>query len=146
MVSIRRNVGPVPISDVERAQWRAGIERFLRAEDPKWTWRGPDIPRLKPAFRSILVGIDGSIWVQPSLPSVPRTPPVRDNPAGSEDSDVRFAEQQLFDVYKADGSYQGQVRLYENMIVYRRSMDSVWGTERDANDVPTVKRWRILWR
>jgi hypothetical protein len=149
VVSIRRNVSPVPIADAERAERRARTEFFLRGQDPGWKWRGPDIPKVKPAYTMLRIGLDGRLWVAVAAPSERRTPRPGGDISGCPKCDSHFQEAPLFDVFEPDGRYRGQVRLAgemenQNFLVMRG--DSIWGVARGSDDVQSVKRWRVTWR
>jgi hypothetical protein len=144
VTSIRRAVNAVPISEDERAAQRSMVESLLRRVDPAWRWTGAQVPQFKPAYRSILVGEDGRIWVIPSVPSEKYTPPVLARPAPG--AGVPFREPTVYDVFEPDGTYIGRVAPPDRTTVSAMSGDKVWGITTDADDVPTVTRFRIVWR
>jgi hypothetical protein len=146
VISIRRDVRPVPIGDAERSARRTGMEAFLRAADPQWSWNGPDIPRFKPAFRAIRVAQDGRIWVTTAAPSEPYTPEPTSNPAGRVDSNVPFREPTVYDVFETDGTFLGQLRLPVRTTLAITKGDVAWAIVRDEDDVQTLQRFRIVWK
>jgi hypothetical protein len=147
VVSIRRDVRPVPISDQQRAEERANIEFILRMGDPTWTWRGPDVPSVKPAYRDVRTGLDGRVWVSVAAPSEKRVPPVGGDIHACAECDLHSYDPPLYDVFEPDGTYVGQVRVPDQRFSFFMVMrgDIVWGIGRDSNDVQTVKRFRIVW-
>jgi hypothetical protein len=162
VISVRRTVEPVPVPRAERAARRRDLEARIAGPG---TLSGPipDIAAIKPPYRAIETGADGSVWIAVATPSeryhppeadvapaasigaagVGRTggaPPVRRVPA------VPWRQPTRYDVFEPDGTYVGQVAVpYDTRIVHRRG-DVVWGITTDENDVPTVQRFRIAWR
>jgi hypothetical protein len=49
-------------------------------------------------------------------------------------------------VFEPDGTYLGQVETPPRFGTAVRRGDHVWGVELDEDDVPYVKRYRIVWR
>jgi hypothetical protein len=144
VVSIRRQVAPVEVGNAERAAHRARIVASLRETDPRWEWTGPDVPRVKPAFRRILIGNDGRIWVDVSLPSENVTPPAGADPRYEES--VPFRQPRIFEVFEPDGTWLGRVRVPDQIRLHAIQGDVVWGETRDADDVPSAVRYRVDWR
>jgi hypothetical protein len=144
VVSVRRNAPAVPITNAERAAHRASVEAAMRRRDPAWTWKGPEIGRVKPAYRYFQIGDDGRIWVAASVPSERRTPPP--DARSQQEASIPFTEPPIFDVLEPDGTYVGRVRLPDGMTLHNMRGDVVWGVTTDADDVPTVRRYRIAWR
>ncbi len=145
-VRITRDFVPPPVPDEERVQLRANIEHSLRRVKADFSWNGPEIPREKPPINDIAVGLDGRVWVQPSVASEvfepdpdppqasrePPPPPIR----------YRFREKQ-WDVFEPDGKYVGRVRAERAISVFVRRGNQAWGVIRDENDLPLIVRLRI---
>ncbi len=144
VVSIRRDVAPVPISAEERKEQRDFVGDWLRFYG---TFSGtvPDVPRTKPFFKFITTFHDGRIWASLSTPSERFEPPPhlvggRTLPA------VRWREPTLFDVFESDGTYVGQVAVPYDVVFVGARGDVAWGWTRAELDVPIVVRYRISWR
>jgi hypothetical protein len=157
IVSVRRDVRPVPVTRQERDSARNDIMESMRRLDPAWSWSGPEIPATKPLFEDLTFGMDGRIWVPlirevtPRLGSAqgpgaggagrsappPRALPTRDPPK------PRAA---LYDVFEPSGTYLGQVQVPPRTTVAVRKGDLVWAVAYDEDDVQTLKRYRIMWR
>src|SRR5262249_34779339 len=74
LMSIRRDVRPVPVTPHERDSARAEIMEGMRKLDPAWSWKGAEIPRAKPVYTDMLIGADGRIWIEVAKgPEQPRT-------------------------------------------------------------------------
>ena len=144
VVSVRRQVAPIPISDDERAARRAVVERRMQARDPRWEWSGPDVPRVKPPIKGVLVADDGRLWVHVSVPSERFSPPADASP--TDEASLPFREPPLYEVFEPDGTWLGRVRLPEGVRLHAMRGDIVWGVTTDADDVPTARRFRIAWR
>jgi hypothetical protein len=141
VVSIRRNVQPIPVSNEERAERRAIVERTLQTNNPGWRWTGEEIPAVKPAIHGAHAAFDGRIWVSLTQPSVRVTPQGRG-------TGISFGEPApLWDIFEPDGTYLGQVRGPDSLSLRIGAMrgDNVWSVATDQNGVQTVKRWRIAW-
>jgi len=149
VVSIRHNVPPVPINEEQRSVERTGVERIIRQLDPTWRYAGPDIPRVKPPFKRLRVGEDGTLWVHLSTPGeryMPDPPPSGSPTAAAGPLLPRWREPAVYDVFEPDGRYLGRVSMPRNVTIFRLSRDKVWGTAADDDDVAIVKRFRIDWR
>ena len=135
VVSIRRNVTPIPVPERERAQARQLITERLQSALPTWSWRGSEIPRTKPAFDEMRVTLDGRIWVRVAQPSVV-----------CASCQSGYQQAIVYDIFEPSGLYLGQLGLDKPLDVRAPLRgDYVWGSVADANGVRTVKRWRITW-
>ncbi len=134
ILSIRRNIPPVPVPNRVRDSARTATTEQIRRGQPGWTWNAPDIPTTKPFYWIFQVADDGRIWVM--------LDPVRDGktPAMSP------AQAGLFDVFEATGQYLGQVEIPATVVIHARRGDKVWGVETGADDIPRVVRFRIAWQ
>jgi hypothetical protein len=159
VVSIRRTVAPQPVSARERDSARAEITRDMRKVLPSWSWNGPDIPRTKPVYSSLTIASDGRLWVQ-----------LAEGPAAREDSTALGRGQMMvterreagpvrtspwscpssgwmrFDVYEPAGTYLGQVQVPARVDPIVMRGDLIWAATCDAEGVPSVGRFRIVWR
>jgi hypothetical protein len=156
VISLRRNIAPLPVSAEERAETKKRTEEMLRRVDPNWSWGGNDIPRVMPYFTGLRVGADGRVWVplinevvrrgggtgvsmgggRAALSNAPRAP-------GGTEEKPRPA---LYDVFEPSGTYLGQVQVPARVQTIVRRGDHVWGVAFDDDDVATIKRYRIVWR
>lgn len=162
IASIRRSVVARPVSAKERDSARADVTEEMRTTAPNWSWNGPDIPKTKPVYQELFVGGDGRLWVE--LEEGPRA---KEDSAAANRGDVMFAEGRgrgrgaappkiqwscpaagvsLFDVYEPTGRYLGQVQIPARVDPIIMRGDFVWATTCNDDDVPSVVRYRILWR
>jgi hypothetical protein len=138
----------VTVSEEQRSVERAGVEAILRNADPTWRYAGPDIPRIKPPYKRLRVGEDGTLWVHLSTPGeryMPDPPP-SGSPVAAGPLLPRWREPALYDVFEPDGRYLGRVSMPSNVTIQRLTRDKVWGVVADEDDVAIVKRFRINWR
>jgi hypothetical protein len=157
IISIRRNVPPIPLSAAERADWRQSITMYRRRQIANWDWDGPDIPSVKPAISGLQIATDGRIWVRVSQPAVLnpavsiRASPGREGFVGVE-AGRRWFEPGVYDVFEPSGQYVGQVRFpafntpaHLPPFDFAIEGDTVWGVVYDQDEVPSVKRYRVTW-
>lgn len=150
-VRLTRESTPVPVAEEERAQQRAYVEFRMRRVKSDWTWNGPEIPREKPPINDLLVGLDGRIWVQLSVPSEsfePEPETMERNPATvtrhSPAPPVKFRpKEKRWDVFEPDGRYLGRIAVPREVSIFVARGNQVWGVMRDADDLPTVVRMRV---
>jgi hypothetical protein len=143
---IEKAFTPVQVASGERAEEEAFATRNMRYTDPNWRWNGPAIPSVKPPFRSIHPGEDGTVWVQTSQPGVKREDPDYD-PADPRALPDEWREPVAFDVFDKEGRYLGPVRTPEGFSTYPAPVftrDWVLATVRDAYDVQTVVKFRVV--
>ncbi|HJU72321.1 MAG TPA: hypothetical protein VJ717_01135, partial [Gemmatimonadaceae bacterium] len=55
----------------------------------------------------------------------------------------RYAEPNVYDVFEADGTYLGRVRVNRGDRVLRMRGDKLWGVFKDSLDVAYLARWRV---
>jgi hypothetical protein len=110
-------------------------EASLRRTDPAWRWTGPEIPKIKPAYKSLRVGLDGRIWVSVSTPAVK-----------TADTTEVWQEPTSYDLFEANGTYLGRIGVPPRVRLSAMRGDRVWAAAFDADDVPTIRRYRIVWR
>jgi hypothetical protein len=154
VLSVRRDVERTPVAARERDSARRYIEENMKRVEPLWRWNGPEIPRTKAHFNNILIGDDGRIWIPIVPESGPRpgsvsgmggrggsvgTAPPRPPP------DPGPSRPALYDVFEPDGTYLGQVETPPRFASVFRRGNHIWGVELDEDDVPYVKRYRIVW-
>jgi len=121
---VEREARPVPVSAAERDEEVVRMKWFTEQGGRVDAGR---IPGHKPAFQLVTVDADGGLWVRPALPA---------GEAGS-----------AFDVFDAEGRYQGRVRLPVGLDGFPPPVirgGALYGVSRDSLDVPHVVRARIV--
>jgi len=145
---IEREHTPVPVSDTERSEQRAMAEYGLRRTDPNWTWTVADVPRTKPAYRSLFVALDGRIWVEVSMPGEPipavdLPAPPAGQPAGQAAPSITTREPSVYDVFSPEGRLLGRVALPPKTAARQAMGNRVYAVQRDSLDVPYAVRFRV---
>lgn len=144
VMRIAREATPVRLHPEEKAEYQAGRDWIIERQGQLMTSEPPPIPDVKPIFRSLLIGDDGSIWVLryaeamkdesieiPAEPD-PNAPPV-----------ITWREPVMYDVFDPDGVFLGPVVVppRTNLSIIRGTQ--VWGIRRGEFDEPTVVRFHL---
>jgi hypothetical protein len=162
IVSIRRDVPAEPVSGRERDSAKADVVKSMVRLDPSWRWSGPEIPATKALFTDFSIGMDGRIWV-PIIPEV--SPRIGSSPGGNPGGlgggsanspqtgratqparPSQPARAALYDVFEPAGVYLGQVQVPPRTTLAVRQGDYVWAIAYNADDVASVKRFKIAWK
>lgn len=139
-----READRAPIRPEEREARREDLVENMRRTEPGWSWNGPDIPEMKPCFRTILVGNAGRVWLQRHVRA--QRAEVADDPRGRPPGapsgpEIRWREPVVFDVFAPDGRYLGAVRPEVRIELTPRPVlrgDTVWAVTKDELEVPYV--------
>jgi hypothetical protein len=142
-VVIRRTAPPVPIQPDERAEEIERITWSMRQTQPGWTWNGPEIPETKAPLTGITVTRDGNIWARVATPSelIPtdELPPQRE-----KGPPVRhYRSPVVYEVFSPDGRFLGRVPMPPRTTMIQADGDYFWGIMRDADDLPSVVRFKL---
>jgi hypothetical protein len=129
---IERKIDPVPVDPDEKAAWR---EYLVRRGNP-----GVDIPDTKPAYRQLLVDMDGRIWVNLYQKAERRERVDSEEPNPRRD----WPQPTVYDVFEPDGRYVGAVRIPRETQVHVMQGDYVWGVTRDSLDVQYIERFKLV--
>ena len=122
------------------------IERELTAvalsrEEARWaathSEAGSEVPKLKPLVKNILWGVDSTLWIQRSLPSVV---------TADADTADQPAERLAFDVYMLDGSIVGSVLLPVSGRVLAVSRSAVFVQHEASSGEVVLERFRPRWK
>jgi hypothetical protein len=135
--SIRREVVRVAVGAEELADGRARLARL--AARGEVIGQIPEVPQVKPVFKSLLVGADGRIWVELSQTSQRVERESRGNAGG-------WIELRVFDVLEPDGTYIGQVSVPQGVELHYLRGTDVWGVVQHELGVPFVRKYRIAWQ
>ncbi|MFC1529114.1 6-bladed beta-propeller [Gemmatimonadota bacterium] len=139
----------VPVLPGEAAWEKQSVTEWLRTREPSWDWNGPPVPAHKPAFAFIHADQSGRIWVQSDGTSTLRSDMVEatEEELAAEEYSPWHSIPRL-DVFDSDGRYLGPVSYSETgvesfYIQYARG-NVVLAQVNDADDVPSVKRYRLV--
>jgi hypothetical protein len=147
VLRIERVAEAVPVEPDERADAEEQATWGMKRTQPDWKWNGEPIPSRKPAFRQVMTGLDGRLWVLVHGPAerIPAEELDRsDDPNARPPS--RWREPVVFDVFEPDGAYLGRVTAPTGFAIYPRPVfrgDQVWAIVRDELDVQYIQRFRI---
>jgi len=140
---VERSAPPVTLDPDERAQQEERILWTMRRTDPAWSWQGPALSTTRAPARSLFVGRDGSVWVSVSLPSVRIPEAERDAARPDSPSPARWHGRTAYEVFDRTGRFRGRIELPPRTSLYDADGDSVWGTQVNEDDVPTLVRFRV---
>jgi hypothetical protein len=148
VVSIRRDIPPVPVTEAERADQRRMLDDYvatLRGRGGTLTDAAAEIPRVKPAMQGVAFGRDGRLWVAVRGPSERLAPNA--TPAGRGAArGAGWTEPAAVDVFEPNGTFVGRVTVPDGVTLRAMTGDVAWGVSTDADGVPTVKRFHVAWR
>lgn len=147
---VREDWTPVPLETGEKAEreavmdWQVEQVNAARAANPD---RFPAIdwvpvPDHKPAFHGLRVGADATIWVMLHVPAQKQDEPAEPREEGAPPR-LLWAEPQVFDVYRGDGTYLGRVAAPPRTRLYAFSLDTLWGVRTGDFDEQYVVRLRL---
>jgi hypothetical protein len=124
----------VPVPEEERAQLHKLIEWNLRHTDPTWSWTGPPIPKAKPPYDGLHIGLDDRIWVSLSPPSEGFS-----SNRKSESPSVTYRpSMRIWDVFDSNGAYLKRIRGPRTLKIFATRGDTVWGVSRGEYDEPII--------
>lgn len=145
VLRVSRTWEPVPVTSGEKSDAEARATYNMQRMLPSWRWNGPPIPDTKPAYRDLLAGEDGRIWVLLSQPG--EGIEGVEEPGPNEEPPRRWRESVVFDVFEPDGTYLGQVRAPDGFQIYPNPVfrgDHVWGIVEDDFEVQYITRFRVV--
>jgi hypothetical protein len=135
----------LPVHPEERAERVALQEHMVRTRGQSMTATPTAVPRVKPFFRGIYTGDDGTIWVHLHQEGVRRDPPAdAPDPPPDAPPPILWGEPIVFDVFETDGSYLGEVRVPPRTSLRTYSREEVWATRRGEFDEVYLVRMRVL--
>ncbi|MBK7595361.1 MAG: hypothetical protein IPP98_11760 [Gemmatimonadetes bacterium] len=141
---IRRDPSPVPVGDEERDIEKAGITHNMRNVEPGWSWRGPALPSTKAPMMGLAVARDGRIWVRVAAPSAEIPVADRAIPEDSLAPVIKHQTPSVYEVFEPSGRFLGRVAFPPKARFAEAQGDLVWAIVRDADDVPSVVRFKVV--
>lgn len=147
VLRMERAYEPVAVSEAEREYHRERTTRGMRRTQPDWSWNGPPVPETKGAFRGIVAGRDGRIWVQ-LWTEAHQVDNENHNPDNPFSDPVIWESPVRYDAFEPDGTYLGGLAAPEGFLVSPAEPifdgEKVWAVSRDELGVQRVVRYRIL--
>ena len=121
----------------------------LAEDDPDYAWDGAEIPDHKPAYSMLVPALSGETWVVRWGASVPLADCAQDPiDEGYQASAERpcWDNENIVDVFGADGRYLGEVDLPDGVALNAFSVDDrrVVTLVQGADEVARVKRYRLV--
>ena len=144
VIRMERDVIPIPVHPEERSEYQARSDWLLERQGQFSTDEPQPIPNVKPFYRDLLVGQEGSIWVRrytearkdasievPTEPD-PNSPPV-----------TTWREPNIYDVFDTEGTFLGSVAVPPRTNLRLVRGNEVWGIRRGEFDEPMVVRFQL---
>jgi hypothetical protein len=137
---------PVPIAGAERDWHIEQVTAQMREGDPEWTWTGPEMAAVKPAFSQLVADRSGRIWVI-------RPGAGRENPNCEKDAETGvwdppcWSNETLYDVFDIEGAYLGAVEVPADFALSQQSWvegDEIVTRIEDEMGVFVVKKYRLV--
>jgi hypothetical protein len=145
VLQIIREIEPVAYAPEEKAEREARDAWMIRTQGQFLTSDLPPVPDVKPFFRSILVGEDGRVWIRRYWQAEKgEAVQASAQPGREPPPPTRWREPAVYDVFEADGSFLGSVRLPPRVSVSIVRGDHVWGVRRGEFDESYVVRFRLV--
>lgn len=143
VTKVMRDHQPVPVRPEERSEWEAR-NAWLRDRQGRFmTAEIPPVPSVKPAYREIVVGEDGRVWIQRYMPSVKLEPAKVPDTRDGEAPALSWREPTVFDVFEPDGTYLGEVHVPERTTIWHFGTDRVWAVQRGELDESYIVAFRL---
>jgi hypothetical protein len=146
VLAVEREAPLPPVLPHEARNERERITRNFRDRFPDWRWQGPDVPDVKPAFRNLLPGRDGTIWVLRHTRAREEDDPDWDPDRPDQGLPTRWVEPMVFDVFDEEGRYLGPVRVDEPIRYWTLPIltrDRVWAVWPHELGYDRVARFRL---
>ena len=138
---IERQAERVAFGTDERAQIQA-VYDYVRKRSPGEA-PAMTLPALKPFIRSILPTGDGRLWVRLFSFAVNDPTQGRVDPRDPGRPPITWREPSVYDAFREDGTYLGQVRLPVGALIMASRGDRIWVIERGTSDEQYVVSYRI---
>ncbi len=145
---VRKAWTPIPVV-AEEGRWRAlRTELQAQANQPDWTWNGPEVPGHKPAYDRFYADRSGRLWVIREGPGV-RNPGCDWPSTIGEyfDFEPCWTAPQIVDVFDGDGRFLGEVAVPAGFSWFPRPYmrdNLVFASVEDEAGTVTVKRYRLV--
>jgi hypothetical protein len=143
---VAKDYEPVPIGAAE-VDWHVEqVTAQMRENDPEWTWSGPEVPTVKPAYSNLVPDLSDRVWVE-------RVGEGTENPECVRDPETMiwepacWTDSRYYEVFDLEGRFLGAIETPENLRLSLNahiSGDEVFAAVEDELGVITVKRFQIV--
>ena len=139
LLVVERTRDPVAVEPQELAHHERAITERLRRDDPSWSWNGPGIPVIKPAYEQLVPDRSGRTWALREKPSRRSTRCDGDQPECWRPSGY------WLDAFGRDGRLLGTVSLPRRPLapLFIRDETLIAVVMDDAGTI-VVKRYRLV--
>jgi len=145
VLRIERDLEPVALFPEEKAERENRNAWVMRTQGEHMTSELPPVPDVKPFYRSFSIGEQGRFWVRRYAPAEKgEVVQGRSQPGMEPPPPTSWREPVVYDVFEADGTFLGSVRLPARVTLYRFRGDRVWGVRRGEFDESYVVRFRLV--
>lgn len=142
-IVIRRNAPAVALVPDERSEEKERITWSMQQTQPGWVWTGPDIPAAKAPLTGLTITRDGNTWARVATASE-RIPEAELPPQREKGPPIRhYRTPAVYEVFAPDGRFLGRVPLPPRTTLIQADGDLVWCISRDADDLPSIVRFRL---
>lgn len=143
ILRIERTLPAVPVHPEEQAEHEARLDWLWERQGQFMTAERQPVPDLKPAYRSVVVGEEGRIWVRRYV----EAEKVEEEEAGDPDPDAQppltWVEPPVYDVFEPDGRFLGSLTLPPRTTLFVFRGDRLWGLRSGEFDETYVVGFRI---
>ena len=145
VVRVRRPHTPVALLPEEKAELEAQADWMRENQGQFLSSDIPDIPGTKPAYAEIRAAADGRIWVRRHVTAVKQGEEEAEPDPGRPPRRL-WREPSVYDVFEADGTYLGEVRLPDRMRISWIGREHVWAVHSGEMDESYIVRLRLVAR
>ena len=142
VVGVERKFEPVKLWPEEHAAHEARNAWVKKTQGQFISSEIPPVPHTKPAFRGMIAGERGRIWVHRYTAAVRvEEDPTKRRPDGPPP--ILWREPDVYDVFESDGTYLGEVPIPLGTSIYVFRGDTLWGVRRGELDESYVVRLHL---
>ncbi len=137
---------PVPLSAAERDWHIEQVTAEMREGNPEWTWDGPQMATVKPAYNQLIADLSGRIWVVRPGSGVQDPDCEKDPETGVWDPPC-WSDSNLYEVFDVEGAYLGSVDAPAEFALSQQSWiedDEIVTRIEDELGVIVVKKYRLV--
>jgi len=142
VIRVQREVPVIPLDPEERAELEARREWTIKHEGQFYRVLPPPVPEIKPFFKDIYFGDDGTIWVHRFVEAEKRRRSKQATAPGGRPP-LTWREPTVFDVFESDGAYLGEVRIPSRTTLKVFGRERVWALQRGDLDETYIVCFRL---